>query len=211
MLAPRQRGRSMLTLYDFTGSGNGYKVRLLLARLGIDYRLVEKDILKGETRAAEFLALNPNGKIPLLMLEDGTPLAESGAILVWLAEGTPFWPATRLERAQCLQWMFFEQYSHEPAIAVARFIRHFMAADNPRRSELPALEKRGYAALDVMERQLQGRAWLVGQSCTVADIALYGYTHCADEGGFDLHAYPGVVAWLARMAAEPGHVPMPAS
>src|SRR4051794_20754238 len=98
MLAPRQRGRSMLTLYDFTGSGNGYKVRLLLARLGIDYRLVEKDILKGETRAAEFLALNPNGKIPLLMLEDGTPLAESGAILVWLAEGTPFWPATRLER-----------------------------------------------------------------------------------------------------------------
>lgn len=201
----------MLTLYDFPGSGNGYKVRLLLARLGRPYRLVAKDILKGETRTPEFLALNPIGRIPLLVLEDGTPLAESGAILFWLAEGTPFWPEARLGRARCLQWMFFEQYEHEPSIAVARFIRHFLPEDSPRRAELPALERRGHAALGVMERHLEDHDWLIGHRCTIADLALYGYTHCADEGGFDLTSYPGVRAWLARVAAEPSHVPMDAA
>lgn len=198
----------MLTLYDFTGSGNGYKVRLLLALLGRDYRLVEKDILKGETRTPDYLALNPNGKIPLLVLEDGTPLAESDAILWYLAEGTPFLPGDRLQRALCLQWMFFEQYTHEPSIAVARFIHHFMPADSPRRAELPALEQRGHAALGVMEQRLAAHPYLVADRFTVADIALYGYTHVADEGGFDLAAYPGVRAWLGRVAAQPGFVPM---
>jgi len=198
----------MLTLYDFSGSGNGYKVRLLMAQLGLPYQTVSLDILRGQTRTAEFLAINPNGKIPVLVLDDGTPLAESGAILAYLAETTPFWPATRLERARCLEWMFFEQYSHEPAIAVARFIMHFMPEDSPRRAELPRLAERGHAALAVMESHLGRRQWFVGERCTIADIALYGYTHCADEGGFDLAAYPAITAWLARMAAEPGHVPM---
>ena len=198
----------MLTLYDFPGSGNGYKVRLLLAHLGRPYRLVACDIRKGETRTAEFLALNANGKIPLLVLDDGTALAESGAILWYLAEGTPWWPDSRLDRARCLQWMFFEQYSHEPAIAVARFIRHFMPADSPRRAELPALARRGDAALDVMQRHLAAHAWFAGERLTIADIALYGYTHCAEEGGFDLARYPAIQAWLGRVAGQPGHVPM---
>lgn len=198
----------MLTLHDFTGSGNGYKVRMMLARLGLPWRLVEHDILAGATRAPEFLALNPNGKIPVLELPDGTALAESNAILVYLAEGTRFWPAGRLARARCLQWLFFEQYSHEPAIAVACFIRHFLPADSPRGGELPALRRKGHAALAVMEQHLARRDWLVGPGCTVADLALYAYTHCAQEGGFDLSSYPGVRRWLARVAAEPGHVPL---
>jgi glutathione S-transferase len=208
MLRGGDQGAGMLTLYDFPGSGNGYKVRLLLARLGLPYRLEARDILRGETRTTDFLAINPNGKIPVLVLEDGTALSESDAILVYLAEGTGFWPEKRLDRARCLQWMFFEQYSHEPAIAVARFILHFMPEDSPRRGELPALERRGYAALDVMEQHLREQDWLIGNRCTVADIALYGYTHCADEGGFDLGRYPGIRAWLERVAAEPGHVGM---
>lgn len=198
----------MLTLHDFTGSGNGYKVRMMLARLGLPWRLVEHDIRAGATRTPEFLALNPNGKIPVLVLDDGTALAESNAILVYLAEGTVFWPADRLARARCLQWLFFEQYSHEPAIAVARFIRHFMPADSPRRAELPALERKGHAALGVMEQRLARHDWLAGEYATVADLALYAYTHCAPEGGFDLEPWPGIRRWLARIAADPRHVPM---
>ena len=200
----------MLTLYDYLSSGNGYKCRLLLHQLGIPYRRVELDILKGETRTPEFLAKNPNGRMPTLELEDGTLLAESNAILFYLAEGTPFLPADRLGRAQVLQWLFFEQYSHEPFIAVARFIHHLLPPDTPRRAELPRLQAGGHAALGVMERRLSDHRFLVGDHYTIADIALYAYTHVADEGGFDLAAYPGVLAWLQRVAALPGYVPITA-
>jgi glutathione S-transferase len=199
----------MLTLYDFMGSGNGYKVRLLLAQLGLRYTLVERDILKGETRTPEFLARNPNGRIPTLQLEDGTHLAESDAILWYLAEGTRFAPETRLERAQTLQWMFFEQYSHEPYIAVARFWRHFFTKLTPQQEiELPGRMEKGYAALGVMERHLARNRFFVGDRYGIADIALYGYSHVAGEGGFNLDNFPQVNAWLARVAAEPGHVTM---
>ena len=198
-----------MVLYDFMGSGNGYKVRLLLAQLGIAYRLVERDILKGETRTPEFLAKNPNGRIPTLELEDGTHLAESDAILWYLAEGTRFAPETRLERAQTLQWMFFEQYSHEPYIAVARFWRHFFSKLTPQQEmELPGRMEKGYAALGVMERHLARNRFFVGERYGIADIALYGYTHVAGEGGFNLDNFPQVNAWLARVAEEPGHITM---
>jgi glutathione S-transferase len=198
----------MLKLYDYLSSGNGYKCRLLLHQLGIPFERVELDILKGETRTPAFLAKNPNGRIPALELEDGTVLAESDAILFYLAEGTPFLPESRVERAQVLQWLFFEQYSHEPFIAVARFILHFLPEDHPRRAELPRLEKGGHAALGVMERRLEGRHFLVAGRCTIADIALYAYTHVAHEGGFDLSSYPAVRDWLDRVAAQPGHIPI---
>ena len=198
----------MLRLYDYLPSGNGYKVRLLLRRLGLPFELVELDVMKGETRTPEFLAMNPNGRIPALGLEDGPVLAESNAILFYLAEGTPFLPSSRLGRAQALQWMFFEQYSHEPFIAMVALHRHLLPPGHPREAELPRLLERGNAALAVMEGQLASRSFLVGESCSIADLALYAYTHVADEGGFDLSPYPAVRAWLARVAAEPGHVPI---
>jgi glutathione S-transferase len=198
----------MPTLYDFLPSGNGYKARLMMRRLGIAYTYVERDILTGETRTPEFLAMNPNGKIPVLVLDDGTALSESDAILYYLAEGTPWWPEDRLSRARVLEWMFFEQYSHETAIAVRRFVLHFMPEDSPRRAELPALEKKGYAALGVMEHRLADHDWLVGNHETIADLALYGYTHVADEAGLDLAGYPGIRSWLARVASHPAHVPI---
>jgi len=199
----------MMTLYDFNGSGNGFKVRLLLAQLGIAYTLVERDILKGETRTPEFLEKNPNGRIPTLELEDGTFLAESDAILWYLAEGTKFAPADRLERACTLQWMFFEQYSHEPYIAVARFWKHFFAKLTPQQElELPNRMKGGYAALDVMEQHLARHRFFVGNRYGIADIALYGYTHVAQEGDFDLDHYPQVCAWMGRVTGQPGHVTM---
>jgi glutathione S-transferase len=192
-----------MVLYDYLPSGNGYKVRLLLAQRGIPFALVEKDILKGETRTPEFLAINPNGRIPVLELDDGRRLAESDAILFYLAEGTPFLPAERFARAEVLQWMFFEQYSHEPYIAVARFWRHMLGrpVDDERMD-------RGRQALAVMERHLAQRRFFVEDRYSIADVALYAYTHVADEGGFDLAPYPAVRAWLARAAAEPGHVPI---
>jgi glutathione S-transferase len=200
-------GRStMLTLFDFAGSGNGYKVRLALHRLGMPYALVPVDILRGESRTPAFLALSPNGKVPVLRLADGTVLTESNAILWYLAEGTPLLPEGRLPRARVLEWMFFEQYSHEPAIAVARFIHHCLAADHPRRAELPGLEARGHTALGVMEGHLRDRAFLVGETASIADLALFAYTHVAGEGGFDLTAYPAVRGWLTRIAGQPGHV-----
>ena len=199
----------MLTLYDFMGSGNGYKVRLLLAQLGTPYKLVECDILKGETRTPEFLAKNPNGRIPTLQLEDGTHLAESDAILWYLAEGTRFAPADRLQRAQTLQWMFFEQYSHEPNIAVVRFWRHFISKLSPLQElDLPGRVEKGYAALGVMEQHLARHQYFVGGRYGLADIALYAYTHVAPEGNFDLDHYPHVSSWLARVASQPGYVSM---
>jgi glutathione S-transferase len=198
----------MLRLYDYYDSGNGYKVRLLLTQLGLPFEYVEKDIMKGETRTPEFLALNPNGRVPVLQLEDGTVLAESNAILFYLAEGTPYLPSDKLELASVLQWLFFEQYSHEPCIAVVRFLLRHTAADDPRRSILEQRRKGGYNALGVMERRLTDCSFFVANRYTIADIALYAYTHVCDQGGFDLGPYPAVRAWLARVEATPGYVRM---
>lgn len=198
----------MLRLYDYLPSGNGYKVRLLLRLLGQPFELVEKDIVKGETRTPEYLAKNPNGRIPLLELEDGSSLPESNAILFYLAEGTPFLPGERLDRARVLQWMFFEQYSHEPNIAVVRFWMQHAGMTPEREAMLPAKRAAGYAALDVMEGRLSRGEWFVGEDITIADIALYAYTHVAHEGGFDLGDYPAVRAWLDRIAAQPGYIPI---
>lgn len=198
----------MLRLYDYLDSGNGYKVRLLLAKLGLAYDLVELDILKGESRTKDFLAKNPNGRVPALELEDGTVIAESNAILYYLAEGTRFWPQDRLARAQVLHWMFFEQYSHEPYIAVLRFWYRHGPMDAARRAQESDKRARGEAALEVMERHLLSRSYFVGNSMTIADIALYAYTHAAADGGFDLSHYPAIRLWLDRIATDHGHVPM---
>jgi glutathione S-transferase len=197
----------MLELYDYLDSGNGYKIRLLLAHLALPYRHVELDIMRGETRTAQFLAINPNGRIPVLGLGGGQYVTESDAILWYLAEGTSYLPDERYERAQVLQWMFFEQYSHEPFIATVRFWRHFFDKLTPLQElELPGRMEKGYAALGVMEKHLGRHEYFVGGRYGLADIALYGYTHVAAEGSFDLDPYPHVCAWLARVAAQPGHV-----
>jgi glutathione S-transferase len=197
----------MLRLYDFLESGNGYKVRLLLHQLGIPFERIELDITRGATRTPGFLAKNPNGRIPTLELEDGTFLPESNAILWYLAEGTPFLPGDRLTRAQVLSWMFFEQYSHEPNIATLRFWTHQGWLEE-RAALVPGKREAGVAALRVMEGHLAERRFFVAERYTIADVALYAYTHVAEEGGFALAPYPALRAWLARVAAEPGHVPI---
>ncbi len=193
-------------LYDYLDSGNGYKVRLVLALTGRPYRWTELDIDRGGTRTPEFLAKNPNGKIPALELDDGTVLAESNAILWYLAEGTRFIPDNRTQRAQVLQWMFFEQYSHEPYVATPRYIKRHLSPEHPRQAEIPQRLERGRAAFAVMETHLRARSYFVAERYTIADIALYAYSHVADEGGHDLAPYPRVRAWLERVAAEPGHI-----
>src|SRR5579883_3350839 len=194
-----------MLLYSSAVSGNCYKVRLLLAHLGIDCELREVDVVDRSTRPQLLGDLNPALRVPTIVLDDGRPLAESGAILWYFGEGTRFVPADRYLRAQVLQWMFFEQYEHEPAIAVVRFL----VAYSGRSYDEAFVESRrraGHRALDAMERHLATRAWLVGDSITLADVALYAYTHVAHEGGFDLAQYDAVRAWLERVAAEPGHV-----
>lgn len=198
----------MPKLYDYYDSGNGYKARLILALTGRSYNLVQVDIDKGETRTAEFLAMNPDGRIPVLMLDDGTALAESNAILIYLAEGSKYWPETPLARARALQWMFFEQYSHEPYVATPRYILRHLSADHPRRAELPARQEKGRAALSVMETQLNKTPYFAGGAMTAADIALFAYTHRADEAGLDLAPFPAVRAWLARIETESGFIRM---
>jgi glutathione S-transferase len=195
-----------MILHDFLDSGNGYKIRLLLAQLGLAYRYHEVDIMKGESRTPQFLAKNPNGRIPLLELDDGQYLAESDAILWYLAEGSAFIPEGRLARAQVLQWMFFEQYSHEPYVATPRFIVRHLAKDSPRRSELPQRLARGRDALSIMETHLATRSFFAAERYSIADISLYAYTHVAGDGGLDLAPYPAVRAWLARVAGQPRHV-----
>ena len=200
-----------MILHDYLPSGNGYKVRLLLAQLGIPFRRIEYDTARGETRTPDFLdRINPNGRVPVLETDAGEFLAESDAILFYLADGTPFLPEARMERARVLQWMFCEQYSHEPNIAVARAWVHVFGLEmtGERRLALEAKRRLGYDALDVMERHLAGDDFFVGGRYTVADIALYAYTHVAHEGGFDLAAYPAVRAWMGRVAAQPGHIPI---
>ena len=198
----------MLRLYDNHLSGNGYKPRLLLAHLGLAYERIEVDIMKGETRTPEFLARNPNGRIPVLELDDGTHIAESNAILFYLAEGSSFLPSDRLTRALVLQWMFFEQYSHEPFIAVARHWIQHAGMTESQRVQLPAKHEGGRAALSVMDNHLRVSPWFAGGGMSIADIALYAYTHVADEGGFDLAEYPAVEGWLSRIAEQAKHVPM---
>lgn len=198
-----------VTVHGMSTSGNCHKVRLLLEQLARPYAWVEVDSANGGTRTPDYLAKNPNGKVPMLERADGAILVESNAILCWLADGSPYLPADTWQRAQALSWLFFEQYSHEPYIAVARFIRGWTPVDSPRRDDLPRLQERGAQALIVMEKHLQGAAWFTGDDYGVADIALFAYTHCADEGGFDLAAYPHITDWLARVRAQPGFVPMP--
>jgi len=196
----------MLTVYGMKSSGNCYKVQLLLEQLGRPYRWVEVDSAAGQTRTPEYLALNPNGKVPLLEVEPGRCLAESNAILCYLAEGSTLLPQDSWLRAQALQWLFFEQYSHEPYIAVARFICRWLAPDHARRAELPRLHERGAQALAVMEQHLAQQLFFAGDAYSVADIALFAYTHAAADGGFDLGAYPRVQGWLDRVRAQPGFV-----
>ncbi len=197
----------VLRLYDYLESGNSYKVRLLLHQLGIPYQRIELDILKGETRTPEFLERNPNGRIPLLELEDGSYLAESNAIAFYLAEGTPLLPEAPLERARALQWMFFEQYSHEPYIAVLRSWIH-TGRTAGREAEVEERRDRGYAALGVMEGHLSQHRFFAADRYSIADIALYAYTHVAHEGGFDLARFAAVRAWLERVRGQPRHIPI---
>jgi glutathione S-transferase len=197
-----------LLLYDNAVSGNCYKVRLILAHLGLDYERREMDVLDRSNRPAVLGKLNPALRVPTLVLDDGRPLAESNAILVYFAEETPYLPEDRYERAQVLQWLFFEQYSHEPFIAVARFWAHFGV--EPSEADRKVKHEGGLRALTAMESHLAGRRFLVAERYTIADIALYAYTHVADEGGFDLEPYPAVRAWIGNVAAQPGHVPIDA-
>jgi glutathione S-transferase len=202
------RDPAMLTLHQMHISGNCYKIRLAARQLGIALAFKEYGLHDGTTRTPQFLARNPNGRVPLLELDDGRCLAESGAILFHLSEGTDLQPADKFGRAQMLQWMFFEQYSHEPYVAVARFLRAYAteAQRAQRTGQMGHLMTQGNAALGVMENHLARHDWFAGGRYSIADIALYGYTHAADEGGFDLSEYPAVQRWLARVAARKDHV-----
>ena len=195
-----------MRLYDSLESGNCYKVRLLLAQLSRPYQLIEINTDRGESRTPEFLAKNPNGRVPLLETDDGVFLAESNAILWYLAEATELIPTSAIGRAQVLQWMLFEQYSHEPYVAVARYIMRHLADNHPRRAELPERRKQGLAAFSVMETHLQSRRFFVDETYSLADIALYAYSHVADQGGFDLAKFPAVQHWLERVASQPNYI-----
>jgi glutathione S-transferase len=195
-----------MLLYDSPISGNCYKVRLLLAHLGIPYERHSLDVIDRSDRPELIGHLNPALRVPTIVFDDGRALAESNAIIWCLADGTPWIPEDAFERAQVLQWQFFEQYDHEPTIAVARFMLSVSGEPERYAAELPGKQAGGYRALDAMERHLQGRAYLVGDAPTLADISLYGYTHVADEAGLDLSGYPAIRAWLDKIAALPGHV-----
>ncbi|HET6342347.1 MAG TPA: glutathione S-transferase family protein [Gemmatimonadota bacterium] len=197
-----------LRLYDSSRSGNCYKVRLLLTLLGIPFERIDVDVVDRSNRLDLLGDKNPALRVPTLQLDDGTYLAESNAILWYFADGTPYLPNDRLERARVLQWMFFEQYDVEPNLAVARFWISILGKRDEYAGALEDKWKAGYRALDGMERHLDGRLFLAGDRFSIADIALYAYVHVADEGGFDLGPYPSVRAWLARVAGQPGHVPM---
>lgn len=199
-----------MIVYGDHKSGNCYKVALTAALLDMDYEWRAVDVLKKQTHTPEFLALNPNGKIPLLLTDDGRSLAESNAIIFYLAQGSRLIPADAFSLSRMLSWQFFEQYSHEPFIAVARFIEKYLGRPAGREAEYHALKSGGYHALDVMERQLAQTPYLCGDIFTLADISLFAYTHIADEGGFDLAAYPAIRAWINRVRAQPGFAAMQA-
>jgi glutathione S-transferase len=197
-------------LYNSAVSGNCYKVRLLLAHLGLDYETVELSVVDRSNRPEVLGDLNPGLRVPTLVLDDGRPLAESNAILWYFGAGTQYVPDDQYERAQVLQWQFFEQYDHEPNLAVARFWLMYSGTPEAFTDRLPQRMKGGYAALDALERHLDGKAFLVGERYSIADISLYAYTHVAHEGGFDLEPYPAIRSWLEQVAAQPGHVPIDA-
>jgi glutathione S-transferase len=199
-----------MLLYNSAVSGNCYKVRLLLAHLGRAYETVEVDVVDRSGRSELLGDLNPALRVPTLVLDDGRPLAESNAILWYFGDGTEYVPDDVYERAQVLQWLFFEQYSHEPYLAVARFWKTYSGRPERFERQRERLLTGGYAALDAMERHLDGRSFLVADRYSIADISLYAYTHVADEGDFDLEPYPAIRAWLERVAAQPGHVPIDA-
>ena len=194
-----------MLLYDSAVSGNCYKVRLVLAHLGMPYERREVDVVDRSARKELLGDLNPALRVPTLVFDDGRSLAESDAILWYLADGTQYMPVDPWERAKALQWMFFEQYSHEPHIAVARFWLHVLGAP-PSEEALAEKLRLGYLALDAVELGLTDREFLVGGRYSIADIALYAYTHVADEGGFELDRYPAIGKWIERVAAQPGHV-----
>ncbi len=199
----------MFKVYGMSTSGNCHKVRMTLESLALPYQWNEIDSVKGQTRTPEFLAMNPNGKVPVLEIEPGVFLPESNAILCYLAEGTPLFPEDRLGRARMLQWLFFEQYSHEPYIAVARFLRKLHPDPESVRALADSKMDGGYRALAVMDDHLAREPFFAAGRYTIADIALYGYTHVAGDGGFDLTRFPAIGAWLARVEAQPGYVRMP--
>jgi len=199
-----------MILHQMHVSGNCYKVRLTAHHLGIALTLKEYGLHDGTTRLPGFLAKNPNGRVPTLETDDGKFLPESGAIISYLSDGTHLQPRDKWARAEMLQWMFFEQYSHEPYIAVARFLEKYATPEQraQRNEDMTTLRKRGDAALGVMETHLKQRDWFAGDAYSIADIALYGYTHAADEGGFDLAQYPAVSKWIARVGEQPDHIPL---
>jgi glutathione S-transferase len=196
----------VLLLYNSPVSGNCYKVRLLLAHLGLEYETVDVSVVDRSNRAELLGGLNPALRVPTLLLDDGRPLAESNAILWYLGDGTQYVSADRYERAQVLQWQFFEQYSHEPYVAVARFWKTYSEQPEQFEQQRDRLLTGGYAALDAMERHLADRSFLVGERYSIADMSLYAYTHVADEGGFELDRYPAIRTWLERVASQPGHL-----
>jgi glutathione S-transferase len=199
----------MYTLYGSAISGNCWKPAFMLRQRGLPFRWVEVDVIAGASRTPQFLALNPNGRVPLLQWPDGSLLAESNAMLLHLGESTPWLPRDPYQRAKVYEWLFFEQYTHEPAVATVRFWVAYLGKGEEWREKIAATMVKGQAALGVMEQQLARTPFLVGGQATLADVALYAYTHCAGEGGYRLEDYPAVSAWLARFAALPGFVAMP--
>ncbi|WP_105901552.1 glutathione S-transferase family protein [Vibrio gangliei] len=197
-----------MKVYGDTLSGNCYKVKLVLSLLGIEHEWQHVDILKGEAKTPTFLAINPNGKVPTVLLDDGRVLSESNAIIGYFADGTDLIPQDRFLKAKAYQWLFFEQYSHEPFIAVARFIQKYQGMPAERLDEYHSLQPGGHKALTIMEQALRESDYLVGETLTIADIALYGYTHVAHEGGFDLSQYPAIQAWCQRICEHDGYVEM---
>lgn len=197
-----------MKIYGDIRSGNCYKIKLLTSILSIEHEWINVDILANETQATEFLRKNPNGKIPLLELDDGRCISESNAILNYLSEGSSLSSENAYEKAKILQWQFFEQYSHEPYIAVARFISKYLGLPNERKEEYKSKQVGGHKALKVMEEQLLQTDYLVGNRLSIADISLYGYTHVAGEGGFDLSGYPSIKKWLNRIMNHDNYVGM---
>ncbi|MDH3634749.1 MAG: glutathione S-transferase family protein [Gammaproteobacteria bacterium] len=197
-----------MTIYGDTYSGNCYKLKLICALLAIEHEWISVDILKGETRTEYFLALNPSGQIPVCITSTGDVLTESNAILYYLARDSHYWPQDRLAQTRVLEWQFFEQYSHEPTIAVARFIKFYQDMPENRKAEYQAKLKAGYRALDIMEKRLEKNDYLVGDNCSTADISLFAYTHVAPEGGFELSKFPAITAWIGRIEGLDGFVSM---
>ena len=197
-----------MKIYGDIYSGNCYKLKLVCALLAIEHEWIAVDILKGDTRSEKFLALNPNGQIPVCVTDRGDVLTESNAILYYLALGSQYWPEDKLAQTRVLEWQFFEQYSHETSVAVARFIKLYQGMPENRKDEYQAKLKAGYRALGLMENHLENSIFLVGDSCSIADISLFAYTHVAPEGGFELSNFPAINAWIARIQALNGFVSM---